>query len=76
MKTTNYILADDWTFGPSVDSRTIPKGAFVCPIQDWNLPAHIKNSLEYKSFDIKREVWCYTRYGIIAIKRELVEVRE
>ena len=46
---------------------TIPAGMFVRPIDPVYLPIHIKNSRSHKWFNDERDVYCYTRFGIVVI---------
>lgn len=53
------------------DSKTLPAGSYVKPIDWYWLPAHIKE--QYKHYDRHTMLICYTRYGIFPIPKAIVE---
>lgn len=75
MRTPNHALKEDYHFGPLNDKRTLPRGSYVKVIEDRNLPKHILDSSDYKWLDPSLKAWCYTRYGIVAVDRNLLEER-
>jgi len=51
---------------------TLPAGSFVKPIQDVYLPKHVKESLDYKYHDPRKDIFCYCRYGIIPVPKKII----
>jgi hypothetical protein len=70
MPTPNYVLTEEHAVssGP-YDTKTLPAGSFVRPIDPVYLPRHITESDEYKYFSPERQIYCYTRIGIVAIPK-------
>lgn len=70
-RTPNYVLDRPHTFyRGGHDSRTLPAGSFVRPIELKYVPAHILDDEQWRWFNKEREVFCFTRYGIIPIPKE------
>jgi len=68
MSTPDYVLTESHTFGPGpADKRTLEAGSFVRPIHIYYVP---KNLLD--GHDSEKEIFCYTRYGIISIPLKIV----
>lgn len=71
VRTPNYQLSEDYTyFVGAMDTRTLPQGTFVRPIELTYVPKHITEG--NKIFSKDTEVYCYTRYGILAIPRKII----
>ncbi len=50
-------------------ANVLESGTFIRPIDISYVPKHITSKNEYRFFDGRTEIYCYTRYGIIPIKR-------
>lgn len=68
MKTPDYVLTEDvvHSSGP-YDTKTLPTGAFVRPIELCYVPKHITEHNDNRMFKAEFQAYCYTRFGIIAI---------
>lgn len=77
MKTPDYILTEDFNhyMGPH-DSRKLPAGSFVRPIEFRWLPKHIQESPDgiWNKFHSDK-IYCYTHYGIILIPKNILRER-
>ncbi len=74
-RTPDYVLTAQvkWSLGSAQDERVLPPGAFVRPIWEARyLPAHIRDSTEFRYFDPIEQVYCYTRWGITRIDRKIL----
>lgn len=71
MKTPDFVLDREFVVysGPH-DKKILEAGSFVRPISYQWIPKHIKDDPKYAWYNDKKEVFCYTRYGIICIFRE------
>jgi hypothetical protein len=72
LPTPNYVITETHTFtavGGS-NSRTLPAGAFVRPIEVRYLPKHILD--RHRWYNIDSEVFVFTAYGIILIPRSIM----
>lgn len=75
MKTPNYVLTEKFSFsanGAFGSAIELPEGTFVRPIEVIWLPTHILQSSDYKFFKPEKEVFVYTRYGIIVVPRDII----
>lgn len=73
MRLPEYKLNTEVTVGYGAHSPTLPVGAFVCPIDPYWLPVHIKTAKEYLFFNPKHNVYCYTRYGIVMLDKKAID---
>lgn len=69
-----YVLTEDHSFGPYQDSKVLKVGSFVKPIDLYYVPKHCFNSRASMYYDSKRDVFCYTSFGIIPIPK--TKIRE
>lgn len=73
--TPNYMLNAPYSFEcgqNAYDTKTLPEGTFVRPIEIQYVPAHILDNKRWRSFNSSKEIFCYTHYGIIPIPREKI----
>ena len=76
VKVPNHALTEAYSYAVgNQDTRTLPQNAYVCPIDPYYLPRHLKESSEYAFFNAETHVYCYTRYGLIPIPKNIVRVR-
>lgn len=73
VKTSNYALSESHTFISGGDSRTLPQGAFVSPIDIYYVPQFILEKNPW--FDKKVDIFCYTRFGMVPIPKHKVRER-
>ena len=69
--TQNYALREEhkiWT--KDLDPKVLPQGAFVQPMNLSYVPKHITEKASW--FNEDTEVYCYTRFGIIALPKSLI----
>lgn len=73
MKTPNYVLtaAHTYHFGPH-DTKVFDAGTFVRPIEKRWLPKHVLEHKDNRWVDHSREVFCYTRWGILLLPRNIL----
>lgn len=73
MKTPNYIITEKCVLynGP-MDEKVLEIGSFVCPIEYAYLPVHVKEDKRWKDVTLNTHVFCYTRYGIIPIEKNIL----
>lgn len=72
-RTPNYQLKEPWawsTSGNHHDTRTLPQGAFVRPIEATYVPKHILEA--HEGYNPSKEVFVYCRYGIILIPKNIL----
>ena len=70
MRTPDFVLNEDFFFGPSNDQKVIPAGSFVRPIEFKYVP---KETISRAGFFSKADSqFCYTRYGILIIPKILI----
>lgn len=73
MKTPSYMLMKDHHISIGVgETRILPAGSFVCPVEPYYLPRHIKDQPSFQYFNRQTELFCYTRFGITVIPKHLV----
>lgn len=73
VKTPNYILSEDVSIDRSIyDDKTLKAGTFVRPIEVQYVPKHVLENPRYAFVDQEKEVFCYTRYGIVPIPRKYI----
>ena len=74
MRTPNYILTEEVLvrFG-NYDVKTLPKGTFVVPIYHERVPRHVLEDKRWASFDKTKDVFVYTKYGMIAVPKIYVK---
>ncbi len=72
-RTPNFVLNKSVTlyYGPQ-DERVLPSGTFVRPVQTCYLPKHVLEHPMWKWFNPDHEVFVYTRYGILAVRKDNV----
>jgi len=71
MQTPNYALIQDvMCENGGADPKRLPAGSYVRPIEFKYVPKHITS--QHRFFDEETSVFCYTRYGIIPIARNLL----
>lgn len=56
----------------SHDTKILPAGAFIRPLEYEYVPKHIIDSNLWKFFNKETEIFCYTRYGIVAIAKKII----
>ena len=70
MPTPNYVLTDVvYVNQGSSDSKHLPIGSFVRPIDSRYVPEHILEDPRYRFFDKTNDIFCYTKYGIVSIPK-------
>ncbi len=72
VKTPNFALRQEHRIEMRGDYRTLPSGAFVRPIELQYVPVHVKEDSRNQFFNVQSDVYCFTRYGIIAIPKSIV----
>jgi hypothetical protein len=72
VKTPNYMLTEEVRFINYGETKTIPKGAFVRPIELKYVPKHVLDSPNNRFFNSATEVFAFTRYGIVAIPKSSI----
>lgn len=74
MRTPNYILTEEVAVRcGSFDIKTLPKGSFVVPIYYDRVPVHVLEDKRWANFDKSRDVFVYTKYGMIAVPQIYVK---
>lgn len=74
MKTPDYVLSEKYTYSNGADTITLDKGMFVRPIKQDYLPRHILADKTWQPYlRSPSYVFCYTRYGIIPVTKNIVE---
>lgn len=74
-RTPNYVLTRDFMVAQNGrDYKKLPCGSFVRPIELRYVPQHVIDDPLNTFFDVKLEVYCYTRYGLISIPKK--DIRE
>lgn len=68
MKVQEYITTEDIRIRDNI----LPSGSFIKPISHNWLPRHITDTQEYLFMDIRKYVYVYCRYGIVAVQRSLI----
>lgn len=69
LPTPNYVLINDVSlYGDRGRDKSLKAGSFVRPIELVYIPQHILEDASNKHFDKDIETFCYTRFGIFAIK--------
>lgn len=73
VRTPNYVLSEAHVYstGP-MDTRTLPAGTFVRPIELTYVPKHVTEDPQNRWFDKEKDVYCYCHYGILAIPRKII----
>jgi hypothetical protein len=71
IKVPEFVLTQGFLMhkGP-MDTYTIPEGSFVKPIEYCYVPQHVKDA--NKHHDKLKEIFCYTREGIVSIPRNII----
>lgn len=69
MKTPNFVLTEEHNCATSGDSRMLPAGAFIRPIELIYLPRHITEADRHRYYSPQSDIYAYTRYGIICIPK-------
>lgn len=73
MRTPDFVLKVAHSYGTSPDQRTLPAGTFVRPLELHYVPKHCISNPENKWFNSETEVFCYTRYGIVVIRKDNIK---
>lgn len=72
-KSPNYVLSSDCHFSSgNFDSKVLYAGTFVRPIELKYVPQHVLDNPLWKGFNKDKEVFVYTRYGIIPVPKSSV----
>ncbi len=74
-RTSNYCLVSDHSYNQGnsrYDLRILSAGTFVRPLELNYVPKHVIDDERWKAFDKTKEVFCYCRYGIVPIPRNLI----
>jgi hypothetical protein len=74
IKTPNFVITQMFVWCPNRLAKTIelPAGSFVRPIEYQYVPKHVTEAPVWQDFDKNREVFCYTRFGIIALPKNIL----
>lgn len=68
LPTPNYVLMEAVAVTKDAfDEKILNPGEFVRPINSRYLPQHIKDTMAFKWHDPERDVFCYTKLGIVLI---------
>ena len=67
-----YVLMIDVEFGPFAADSTLPAGSYIYPIEDRYVPPHCKTSTKAARYWPDRDVFCYTKYGIIPVPMDAI----
>lgn len=72
MATPDYVLKEDVTLrtGDISGFITLSAGTFVRPIELVYVPHHTINNSTFKDFDKSKDVFCYTRYGMLPLPKD------
>lgn len=69
-RTSNFILIQSYTYEcGKYDTKTLPAGTFVRPIDLSYIPEHILEDKRWIPHNNLKDVFCYTKYGILPIPR-------
>lgn len=73
-RSPNYRLKEDFhlsTGSWGSDTKVIPAGSYVRPIELTYVPQHVVDDLRWRYFDPKLEVFCYVKaLGIVPIPKK------
>lgn len=70
----NYIITEEHTYSLGVsDYRTLPAGTFVRPLELHYVPKHIIEDKAHLDFNKVTQIYCYCRFGIVAIPRKIIK---
>lgn len=75
LPTPNYCLVSEYRIvqgAAVVDAKILPAGTFVRPIDYYYVPLHVREDKRWAFFDRDKEVFCFTRWGIVPIPRDLI----
>jgi hypothetical protein len=72
MKIQEYVLKEEFIIGRSLDSKTLPAGSFVKPMNISYLPKHCLQASSHLYFDAYTHVYCYTHYGFLPIPKNII----
>lgn len=76
-RSQNFITQESHSFAQGMyDTKIIPAGTFVRPIEYCYVPKHVKDDPRWRHFDQKTEIFCYCSYGMVPILREKIRVAE
>lgn len=65
-----YVTKEDHVmYEGATGSKILPAHSFIRPIEWYYVPKHVIEDSRFKYTDEKTDLFCYTRYGIIPIKR-------
>lgn len=67
-----YLTTEESVVYQGAQRLTLPANAFIKPIEDVYLPAHIKNSESYKFYNPTTEVYVYCSFGIVLLSKQII----
>lgn len=69
----DYVITEDYSFTfDRTDTKTLPAGSFVKPIELVYVPKHVVEQDRWRGFNKAKDVFCYTRLGIVSIPRKII----
>lgn len=71
-KMPEYILDQEYRYGPMNDPQILPQGSFVKPIEYMWVPKHVIDGEPGKYFNKLTDMFYYTKYGFVAIPTKYV----
>ncbi len=74
VKTDNWALTEAYNVpnGGGYDTRTLPQGAFVSPIDLRWVPKHVLEDPQHMWFDKEAETFAYSRFGFVRIPKRIL----
>jgi hypothetical protein len=69
-RTPNYRTTDDYSFYTGSnwgDSKMLPAGSYVRPIELGYVPKHVLEDKRWSLFDKSKDVFVYSKLGIVMI---------
>ena len=68
-----YVLTEDTQVRTHTNNiKILPAGAFVQPIDWYYLPKHFKESVQGIFMDHKKDIVCYTHFGLQVLSRSVI----
>ncbi len=72
-RTPSYRLTDAVTLpGEKYGEKSLVMGDFVTPLTYEYVPRHVLDDIRWKWFNPDREVFCYTRKGVVPIPKDRI----
>lgn len=72
-RTPNFCLSADFMFSyDRHDTKTLPAGTFVRPLELQYVPQHVLDNPLWRGFNKDKEVFVYTKFGILAVPKHIV----